>query len=200
MATTREQRRRDSERRILSAARVLFAARGFERATIRAIAAEARVDPGLVMQYFGSKRALFERAIAPGPDEGDAGEPGELTDSLLASLGVKLGGLPDTSLAVLRSMLTDPESGARACAGLNAQVERIHAGIGGEDAELRAALVVCTMLGVTIGHRLLELDGLRDATADEIAALLRPCIDSLLGDGRPRTDDDGDVLARPAGD
>lgn len=50
-----------------------------------------------------------------------------------------------------------------------------------EDPELRAALVVTTLLGVTIGHQLLGLAALRDAPADHIAALLRPAVKALAG-------------------
>jgi len=46
---------------ILSAARARFAADGYDRATVRAIAADAGVDPSMVMRYFGSKRQLFAR-------------------------------------------------------------------------------------------------------------------------------------------
>jgi AcrR family transcriptional regulator len=47
---------------ILSAARVQFAACGYQGATIRAIASTAGVDPALVMRYFGNKEALFAEA------------------------------------------------------------------------------------------------------------------------------------------
>ncbi|KUH83015.1 MULTISPECIES: TetR family transcriptional regulator [unclassified Mycobacterium] len=47
---------------ILAAARERFAADGYDRATIRAIAAEARIDPAMVMRYFGSKEQLFASA------------------------------------------------------------------------------------------------------------------------------------------
>ncbi|MER5362394.1 hypothetical protein [Streptomyces sp. NPDC002785] len=43
-----------------------------------------------------------------------------------------------------------------------------------DDPELRAALVITTMVGVTIGHQLLGLDALRNAPTDRITALLRP--------------------------
>lgn len=59
---TRDERRRRSETAILGAARALFAETGFERATIRAVAARAGVDPALVMQYYGSKEGLFAAA------------------------------------------------------------------------------------------------------------------------------------------
>ena len=47
---------------ILRAARELFATEGYERATVRDIAAKASIDPALVIRYFGSKEALFVRA------------------------------------------------------------------------------------------------------------------------------------------
>jgi AcrR family transcriptional regulator len=49
---------------ILKAAQELFAAQGYERATVRDIAARAAIDPAMVMRYFGSKEALFARATA----------------------------------------------------------------------------------------------------------------------------------------
>ncbi len=47
---------------ILAAARERFAAEGYERATIRAIAADAGIDPALVMRYYGNKAGLFAAA------------------------------------------------------------------------------------------------------------------------------------------
>ena len=60
---------------ILAAARERFAESGYEAATIRAIAADANIDPSMVMRYFGSKERLFEAALAIDlrlPDLGDA--------------------------------------------------------------------------------------------------------------------------------
>jgi AcrR family transcriptional regulator len=54
-----EGRRRD----VLAAARRLFAARGYEQTSIRAIAAEADVNQALVITYFGSKEALFMEVV-----------------------------------------------------------------------------------------------------------------------------------------
>ena len=48
---------------IEAAARELFAERGYDGASVRAIAAEAGVDPALVIRHFGSKEALFLRTI-----------------------------------------------------------------------------------------------------------------------------------------
>src|ERR1700704_5260566 len=47
---------------ILTAARERFAESGYEAATIRAIAADANIDPSMVMRYFGNKEQLFAAA------------------------------------------------------------------------------------------------------------------------------------------
>ena len=47
---------------ILDAARSLFATRGYEQTTIRAVAAQAGIDASMVMRYFGSKAGLFAAA------------------------------------------------------------------------------------------------------------------------------------------
>nr|BFE85124.1 hypothetical protein GCM10020093_077250 [Planobispora longispora] len=52
----------DTKTLILAAARERFAADGYERATIRAIAADAKIDPSMVMRYFGNKDKLFAAA------------------------------------------------------------------------------------------------------------------------------------------
>src|SRR2546430_5907214 len=55
---------------ILAAARRHFAAVGYDRATIRAIARAAKVDPALVLHFFGSKESLFAEAMDfPRPDQ-----------------------------------------------------------------------------------------------------------------------------------
>ncbi|MFF1381399.1 TetR family transcriptional regulator [Streptomyces sp. NPDC058308] len=58
-------RRSDATRAgILAAARERFAADGYERATIRAIAKDARIDPSMVMRYYGNKEGLFAAATS----------------------------------------------------------------------------------------------------------------------------------------
>jgi AcrR family transcriptional regulator len=46
---------------ILDAARAIFAREGYERTTIRDIAAAAAIDPAMVIRYFRSKEELFAR-------------------------------------------------------------------------------------------------------------------------------------------
>jgi AcrR family transcriptional regulator len=53
----------DTRERILASARELFARNGIDKTSIRAIAADAEVDPALVHHYFGTKTQLFAAAI-----------------------------------------------------------------------------------------------------------------------------------------
>src|SRR3954449_8695645 len=59
--TPKSQRTRAA---ILQAAQELFATHGYERTTVRDVAARAAIDPAMVMRYFGSKEGLFARATA----------------------------------------------------------------------------------------------------------------------------------------
>jgi AcrR family transcriptional regulator len=177
---TRADRRRATEERILWCARALFAEQGFERTTIRAVAAAAGVDPSLVMQYFGSKNELFERAAQVSVAGLTADDPDDVVEQLLATLGVKLGSLSDGTLAMLRSMLTSPAATEHARRALGRQIAGVAGVLPGEEADLRAALAISVMIGVTIGHQLLGLDGLRDVPPDRVAPLLRPALAALL--------------------
>jgi AcrR family transcriptional regulator len=175
---TRAQQRHDTEARILDTARETFAELGYERTTIRAVAASAGVNPGLVMHYFGSKEELFARAAHLPPDELAPGDPAE---ALLATLRQRLEGQPVASLAVLRSMLTHDEAAdgfREAGRGWLSSIERaIPAG----NAELRAALIGAIITGVVVDRYLLKIGSLTDAPADDVLDLLRPCIESLAG-------------------
>jgi AcrR family transcriptional regulator len=53
----------DTRDRILASARDLFARNGIDKTSIRAIAADAGVDPALVHHYYGTKTQLFAAAI-----------------------------------------------------------------------------------------------------------------------------------------
>jgi len=58
-AAPRPRRSAATRAAILAAARDRFAADGYERATIRAIARDAGIDPSMVMRYYGNKAGLF---------------------------------------------------------------------------------------------------------------------------------------------
>jgi AcrR family transcriptional regulator len=180
---SRQERRRQTEERILAAARALFAEVGYERATIRGVAGAAGVDPALVMQYFGTKQDLFRQAIHTQGEQPFQVSPQRLAELLLDAIRFKLGEVDDGSLALIRSMLTHPEAADRFREATGRQVREFAAAIPQPDAELRASLLVATSMGLTIARELLRLEPLRQATPEQIVDLLRPSVQSLSGSG-----------------
>src|SRR5690606_28687578 len=53
-----------TRRNLILAARRHFASAGYERATVRAIAADADVNPALINRYFGGKEQRFAEAVS----------------------------------------------------------------------------------------------------------------------------------------
>ncbi|CQD10578.1 transcriptional regulator [Mycolicibacterium conceptionense] len=48
---------------VLAAAKLRFAAEGYEKTTLRAIASDAHVDASMVLYLFGSKADLFRESL-----------------------------------------------------------------------------------------------------------------------------------------
>ncbi len=63
MSRRERTRKGETQERIVRAAIALFAARGYERASISAIAARAQVSRSAVFWHFGNKQALFREAF-----------------------------------------------------------------------------------------------------------------------------------------
>jgi AcrR family transcriptional regulator len=103
IAPERTRQRAPSERslqtraRILDAAEILFAERGFEGASMRDIAAAARTQVGLVHHHGGGKEELFRQVVARRADE--------LSARRLAALGSRAALGPMDLAAVLRCFL-----------------------------------------------------------------------------------------------
>src|SRR5262245_24283781 len=177
--TSRTEQRRRTEARILEAAAGIFVADGYERTTIRAVASAAGVDAGLVMHYFGSKQELYRRVIDTAPVPEVSGTPAEATEQILAGLGVRLANASVASLALLRSMLTNPEAASAASAGIARYEAQIAQAIPADDADLRAAIISAITLGLTVSRHLIKSDELASADPAQVIRLLRPCMLSL---------------------
>ena len=168
---SRAAKRAATAQRILDAARAEFGEHGFEATTIRRIARHANVDPSLVMQHYGSKAALFASAV-----ELEDAAPGEIEVHLHDVLDVRLAALPPETKALVRSMLTAPEAAASMSAFLNERAANLSRAMGGDDADLRAALIVSSILGLTIARHFLKLDAFTSASDADIARVARPWV------------------------
>src|ERR1700678_4328823 len=176
---SRAEQRRRTETRILDAATQVFFSTGYDRATIRAVAAAAGVDAGLVMHYFGSKQELYRRGIDNAPVPEVSGTPPEAAEQILAGLADRLASTPVASLALLRSMLTNPEAASAARDGIARYEAQIARAIPADDADLRAAIISAITLGITVSRHLIETDELATADPAHVIRLLRPCVLSL---------------------
>ena len=176
---SRAEQRRRTEARILDAATEVFFSAGYDRATIRAVASAAGVDAGLVMHYFGSKQELFRQVIDAAPVPEVSGTPTEAAEQILAGLADRLASPPAASLALLRSMLTNPEAASAASTGIARYQAQIAQAIPADDADLRAAIISAITLGLTVSRHLINSGELATADPAHIVSLLRPCMLSL---------------------
>ncbi|MFE0513968.1 TetR family transcriptional regulator [Streptomyces sp. NPDC058964] len=177
-------RRSDATRSaILAAARERFAADGYERATIRAIAKDARIDPSMVMRYYGNKDGLFAAAVAidlrlpalaavPRDEVGRAlvahflalwEENEELTAVLRVGVTNRAGAermqgiFRDQLLSVARQVCPDPEQ-----------------------VPARAALCAAQLLGLALTRYVLRFPPTVALAREEIVAWLAPTVQRYL--------------------
>ncbi len=193
MSTSRGAGRRagpsTSREEILAAARPLFAERGLHRTSVRAIAAEAGVDPALVMYFFGTKRDLFLEAIdlpvdpavvIPAVLDGDPAEVGERLARFV------VGALEDPDrrqrfAGLLQSASADPEIAEILRSRLTRDIlEPIAQRLGTDRPEFRAAMAMSQIAGLTMARHVVGLDVLRAAGPDELVAALAPTLQRYL--------------------
>lgn len=190
-AAGQERKGERTRRRILEAARRVFGQAGYDRATIRAIAAEAQVDKSSVIQYFGTKQQLFREAV-DFRMEVDAltvgGDPAASAENYLRAMLERWAADPDSPMAVLlRTSLTSEEAADLMRAHVTAEsIDRIAPRLEGEDTRLRAALAGAVMFGITVHRHLLRTPDLANAPLEDILRLAAPLIRAMLA---PQTHD-----------
>ena len=181
----------DTKADILAAARRLFGEVGFERATIRAIAELADVDPALVIHHFTTKQKLFiaahELPFDPSDllDEVEQLPPGERGEAIarVYLTGIFAAGSPGLSL--LRTAATN-EDAARMLSEFVTSALLGHADrlAPGPDGRRRMALAGAQLVGVVFGRSILQLEPLARADVDELIAAVAPVVQHYLdGDG-----------------
>ena len=181
-------RRRSDQTRaaILAAARRRFAADGFERTTIRAIAADAGIDPSMVMRYYGSKDGLFSAAADLDLQLPDlAAVPREQLGETLVRHWVERweGGSSDELLIVVfRSAITNEAAAERLRTVFGAQVAKAIATIVDDRAEAatRAGLVSTQMLGLALCRYILRLAPVVALDLDTLLATVSDTVQRYL--------------------
>ena len=173
---------------ILAAARTHFGAAGYDRGTIRGIAAEAGVDPALVLHYFGSKEGVFRAAVDFPFD------PAELLPRLLAPGLVGIGerlvrffldtwdspaGSP--MLGVIRSVVGSESAAAMMREFVSREVlGRLADATQRDQPQVRAGLAASHLIGLAMVRYVIRLEPLASASPELIAAWVGPAIQSYL--------------------
>lgn len=176
--------------RILAAARAEFAARGYEKASIRGIAKAAEVDPALVHHYYGTKEQVFEAAVemsfAPAlsaPEivlEGGLEGVGERLTRFV--LGVWENPVTrEPLLAIVRSALNN-DAAAAVFRKLVARqlLRRIAAELAVPDADLRAELAAAQLVGTVMLRYVIKLEPLASAAPERIVVRVAPVVQQHL--------------------
>jgi AcrR family transcriptional regulator len=171
----------DTKAAILAAARERFAADGYERATIRSIAGDAKIDPSMVMRYFGSKERLFAAAADVDlrlPDLG--GLPADrIGDALVTHFLDRWEG-DEGLMVLLRTGLTNAGAAERMRAIFSAQIVPLIPDRHRDQAPLRAGLAATQMLGLALCRYTLKLPPVVAMSRDEIVSWLGPTLSRYL--------------------
>lgn len=180
-----ERKGQRTRRQIVAAARKVFGEVGYERATIRGIAAVANVDKSSVVKYFGTKRNLFEEAATwtiPIDDVVSDGGPAQTAENLARGMLAAWGADPNSPMAVLlRASMTSDEAADLLRAHITSHaVGSIAKTIDAPDARLRAALLGAMLMGVASQRYLLRMPDLVDVDTEHLLRLITPALRAVI--------------------
>ena len=178
---------RDTREQITAAARQLFADGGYDGTSLRAIAAEAGVDPSLISHYFGDKSgllvatmklpvnpvALIGGVLADGPDG--------LAERLLSTFLATWDQHQDVFSGLIRTTVASAEAGAPMLAVLReVLLPAVVAVLDGPDRPLRANLMASQLVGMATLRYVLKVEPLAGAPASQVVRWYAPAFQELV--------------------
>lgn len=187
MTGKRTGRRRGSpgtRESILEVARRLFADKGFDATTVRAIAADAGVDPAMINHYFGSKEELFRQTLAIPLDPATeiskiiAAGPERAGENLVRTLlGIWDSPMGSAAAAMFRTAMSNEWSARLLREFLSTQIlRRVAAGLEFDPAEaqLRSSLVATQVAGLIMLRYIIKLEPVASLPTEELVRLIGP--------------------------
>lgn len=173
---------------ILSAALALFAERGYDGTSMRAIAVAAGVDPALIRHYFGDKETLFATTIADRSNlpalmarslerSHQSTDGQQFTDTYL-----RLWEDPATQpvlRALVRSASTSPTAADLLRQTLDSHLQTEALAAEPEHAR-RVALAAAHLFGVAFARHVLRLPAVTALDHDDLVAAVAPAIQRYL--------------------
>ncbi|WP_414675431.1 TetR/AcrR family transcriptional regulator [Lentzea sp.] len=179
----------DTRSALVAAAREVFVEKGYDGATVRAIAAKAGVDAAMVNHWFGGKEGLFAQSVLQLPFDpseilkrlldGPADEAGErIVRTFVTVWDATSGG---TFAALIRSVTSQPEvANALKSFFVNAIFKNVLAEFGAEQRELRASLCATQMVGLGIVRYVVHFEPLASVDVDTVVRTIGPNLQRYL--------------------
>ena len=179
----------DTRALILDAAREQFAALGYDRTTMRSVAARAGVDPALIHHYFGTKDGLLAEALMLPVD------PATLLAGLDADpshAGVhvvrRVVGLWEADVSarrrwvgLYRTSISHEHAAEVLRDVLGRTILQAVADVAAPDRRpLRAALIGSRLGGLVLGRYVQGVPAERDASPEELVAAIGPVVQHYL--------------------
>ena len=179
----------DTRAALIAAARETFVEKGYDGATVRAIAARAGVDAAMVNHWFGGKEGLFAQSVLQLPFDpaevlkrvldGPVEEAGERIIRTFVTVWDATGG--GTFAALIRSVTSQPEvANALKSFLINAIFKNVLAEIGAEQHELRATLCATQMVGLGIVRYVVRFEPLASVDIDTLVKTVAPNLQRYL--------------------
>ena len=180
----------DTKQSILDAAQAVFAERGFDNASIRAIATAAKVDPALVHHYLGTKDKLFLASmnspidpaeLVPKAMAGPRDQAGERLIRLVLSVWDSPAG--SAALALLRSAMSNEWTARLMREFVVTQVLRravTELSMDEAEAPLRASLLATQIAGLIVVRYILKVEPVASADAEELVRVIGPNVQRYL--------------------
>jgi AcrR family transcriptional regulator len=185
----------DTREAILSAARSAFAEKGFDGASIRAIATGAGVDPALVHHYFGTKDKLFLASMNVPLDpvdlitEATTGDRDEIGVRFVrAFLTMWDGPRGAAAVALLRSVVGTEWTTKLFREFIITQVLRRAVpklGLDPAEAHLRVTLAASHLVGLALARYVIKVEPLASAPTDTLVAAIGPAVQRYLTEDLP---------------
>jgi AcrR family transcriptional regulator len=190
-------RKSDATRaRIVEAARERFRKEGFERTTIRKVAADAGIDPSMVMRYFESKRGLFSAAMTVELRIPDLSRhPRDKLGEAIITHFLKRWEEPDADSLqlLLRSSASNEEAAERLRGVFRDQIVTLVGRLRGSEADARevASLIATQTVGLAYTRYVLKLPPLVAMPHETIIKVIGATIQRYLTEPLPGKDGKG---------
>jgi AcrR family transcriptional regulator len=166
-----------------------FSEYGYDRTSMRSVAAEAGVDQALIAHYFGSKHELFIAAvefpfdpakILPEVLDGDRNSIGER----LARAQLALLDDPDARrrlTSLVRAASSEPDAARMLREFLMREViGPLAEALGSDEPELRVSFVGSQIIGLMMARYIVEVEPLASLPAERVVEMIGPTLQRYL--------------------